>query len=152
MMIRWLTVAAVSLVATTNNVHAYGPETESQKKEDRFIHCLLAIEEANVNQDDRLTRDEYQPFIRYLSQLMFDDEVVHEGELPLALGHLYNNLITASGGSGNAHSIDIFGAQMDQIFLNEVSEDRLHALHAMCEMVMKGECAFRHCVCRRLGR
>ena len=83
-MMRWISAAALSLVAVVS-VTAYGPETESQKKEDRFIHCLLAMEEANVDQDDRLTRDEYQPFIRYLSQLMFEEEVIQEGELPTAL-------------------------------------------------------------------
>jgi len=136
MMMRWSALAAaLSLLTATNSVVAYGPKTESQKKEERFIHCILAIEEADTDKDDRLSRHEYQPFVQFLSTLMFDEVIIEKDELPREIGHMFPQLIEASGAPKGSKSVDIFGARMDE--LNVISQDRLEDLHALCKMVMK---------------
>lgn len=122
-------------------VQAYGPKTESEKKETRYTECLLAMETADQNGDHQLSREEYQPFVHYLARELFGGElspIVAEGDLPESMQELYEPLVKTSGvtkdDNNKVHHIDIFGANLEN--LNSVQDDRIKALHAVCEDVM----------------
>jgi hypothetical protein len=119
---------------------AFGPMTESQKKESRFFDCIRAMEAADEDRDLKLTKDEYTPFVKKLSSLMFkDDSVLEPGDkLPQDFTELYKKLIVESGGT--ADKIDIYGASLTgEGSIEAVSGDRLEQLHNICQLVMEGE-------------
>jgi hypothetical protein len=120
---------------------AFGPMTESEKKEARFFNCIRAMQYADQDGDMHLTDGEYAPFVKKLSWLMFEDDSVLEpgDELPEDLVKLYKVLVAKSGATSVDFGkvIDIYGASVERI--GSVSEDRLEKLHSVCQIVMHGK-------------
>ena len=97
-------LAAVSLSA--GETHAIGPKTESQKKEDRFFKCLLAMQQSDANEDSRLSEAEFHTMTNHLEVLLFGADVYEE---PLD-NSFYQAVVKASKPPNGETKIDTFGA------------------------------------------
>ena len=86
--------------ATTTT--ALGPKTNTQINEDRFIHCLLAIDRADANSDNRLSREEFSSFTKQYHKAIFDDDLEED------VSNIYTALVTIS--SSTTQEIDVYGA------------------------------------------
>ena len=100
-----LAVALIALLAS--KTQAWGPKTEEQKKSDRFFKCLLAIEGADANEDNRLDSEEYDTFVDHYSVLLFDEAM---SNVPNDIHSLYKDLVKTSEAPTGEELIDVFGA------------------------------------------
>jgi hypothetical protein len=124
-------VVALILAMVFPGGTAHGPMTEDAKKEKRFFNCIRAMDAADQDGDDKLSKDEYSTFVRKLALAMFEDDSVldSDDELPQEVTQLYDKLIAASGSEEGATHINIFGASLKEIqFVNEATLEKLHAV------------------------
>lgn len=118
-------VAIIALL--TGKTEAWGPKTEEQKKSDRFFKCLLAIEGADANEDNRLDSEEYDTFVDHYSVLLFDEAM---SNIPNDIHSLYKDLVKTSEAPTGEELIDVFGAnffdvrKLDVVFAAMVSRKR----------------------------
>lgn len=111
----WLPLVVATVLLAEKVAHAFGPKTESQKREERYIKCILAIEDADKDDDDKISREEFQPFVKALGGLLFAANPIHGEDLPQDLAELYKPLVVASGGEGKGGEIDVFGASVTEV-------------------------------------
>jgi hypothetical protein len=88
---------------------------EEQKKDGRYFKCLLAIESADANGDNRILKDEFHPFVETLRSLVFGDDPVADGEFPSNIDNLYKSLAAASGAPEGDNEINVFGAEVLEV-------------------------------------
>lgn len=105
-MFSWL-VPIVMAALLTGEARAWGTKTEDQKKSDRFFKCLLAIEGADIDQDNRLDSTEYDTFVDHYSVLLFDESM---SKVPKDIQSLYKALVAKSEAPKGEDLIDVFGA------------------------------------------
>jgi len=136
-----ITLFAVPLLGaiirlTISSVSAFGPQTESEKKSARYFKCVVAIEDSDVNNDDKISREEFQPFVHQLATSLFGgDSPITDDTLPQELQQLYDPLVVASGVKDDSRvgvrEINVYGANM---FATGEQNSRLHNI---CETTMK---------------
>jgi len=120
-----LAVAALSAGET----RAFGAETETQKKQDQFFKCLLAIGQADSDEDGCLTKKEFNAMTKNLGDLIHHE---HNG----ALGDdVYDEAVKASNPPKGTDEIDVFGADVSHLFA--VNDDRIESLRSVCELTIK---------------
>lgn len=107
-MFSWISSAVVVVALLAGNAQAWGPKTWEQKKADRFFKCLLAIEAADKNEDNRLSEKEYKIFVDKYASLLFDED--WKDKEPEDLISMYEQLADESGGPDGETQIDVFGA------------------------------------------
>ena len=120
---------------------AYGPQSKVQKRESRFFDCILAIEAADADQDDRLSKQETAKFFATFYQNLLADKASaivtpYTGDMSTDVEKMYAGLVGLSDPPQGVTEIDVYGANV--MDLPMVDESRLNALRGICEAVSHG--------------
>lgn len=113
----------------------------SPKRESLFFDCILAIEEADINQDDRLSKQEAAIFFTSFYQLLLADKASaimapSTGDMTTDVEKMYPGLVKLSEPPKGVTEIDVYGASVMELPM--AAEPRLKALRAVCEAVEHG--------------
>ena len=110
-------VPLVIATLLSGEAQAWGPKTEEQKKSDRFFKCLLAIEGADGDADNRLDSEEYDTFVDHYSVLLFDESM---SNVPTDIHSMYKELVKTSEAPTGDKLIDVFGANFFDVRIRNV--------------------------------
>jgi hypothetical protein len=89
--------------------------TQEEIDQDNFFGCLLNMEYADTDGDNRLSQDEAVAFIDGASQGMYGKSVSVDGALPDSMAGLYDTLVDLSEPLAGEVKIDVYGCRHEDV-------------------------------------